>query len=473
MDQFLVRICDIKLKGFKNTNSGVVQMPAALNNAYFSSKADILGIYGQNGSGKTAVIEAMDFIQRLLTGRSLPDDTAEYIGMEQNRCGIQITFALEMDGVQSKITYGVLMTRAEDNSHGADNDFYISEESLVSSRYNGTKFETKKTLLCFNSTVRNGRFSPEFRYKALVRANEENRVNLHVAHKLAYKEHCSVIFGKEGRQIFLSAPAEISSDYQNIIAALHRYACFNLFVIPNAHSGVISLNLTLPFAFRLSTGRTITKGDLPIPLDQPSVITKERYGMVKQILAEMNSVLSKMIPGLSIDLYDFGEQLLESGASGHKIELISRRGDVRIPLKYESEGIIKMISILNVLLCIFNDPSMCLVIDELDSGIFEYLLGELLSVLEKGARGQLLFTSHNLRALEMLNKASIVFSTTNPENRYMRLQHVKTNHNLRDLYLRSISLGGQKEEVYAETDTVEIGRAFRRAGKAVWDAGKK
>ena len=35
------------------------------------------------------------------------------------------------------------------------------------------------------------------------------------------------------------------------------------------------------------------------------------------------------------------------------------------------------------------------------------------------------------------------------------------------MYLRSILLGGQKEELYEETDTNQIARAFRRAGKAV------
>lgn len=467
MNDFLVRICEIKLTGFKNTNSGVVEMPSALNNTHFLRKADILGIYGQNGSGKTAVIEAMDFIQRLLMGKSLPTDTVEYIGKDHTHCSIEVTFAIENNGIQSKTIYAATFSRSEDN------DFFISEESLVSYLWNGEKFEPKKTLLCFNSTEENGHFAPEFRYKALMRVNEENKVNLGVAQKLAQKEHCSVIFGKEGRQLFLSAPVEISADYRDVIAILHRYACVNLFVIPNTHSGVISLNLALPFAFRLNTGNTITKGDLPVHLDEPSVITKEHYQIVQQILAEMNTVLTKMIPGLSIDIHDFGEQLLESGMAGHKIELLSKRGNVCIPLKYESEGIIKIISILNVLMCVFNDPSMCLMIDELDAGIYEYLLGELLSIFEKGAKGQLLFTSHNLRALEMLNKTSIVFSTTNPENRYMRLQHVKTNNNLRDLYLRSITLGGQKEEVYAETDTVEIGRAFRRAGKAVRDGSKQ
>lgn len=466
MNNSLVRICEIKIAGFKNTNSGVIEMPSALNNAHFSKKADVLGIYGQNGSGKTAVIEALDFVQRLLMGKPLPDDVVEYIGKAQEQCSIEVAFAVEYGGMQAKIIYAVTLSRL------AEQDFFISEESLVSHLWNGEKFEPKKTLLCFNAKEENGHFTPEFRYKALVRANEENKVNLGVAKKIAQKEHCSVIFGKEGRQIFLSAPVDVSADYKDIISILYRYACVNLFVIPNTHSGSISLNLMLPFAFRLEMGETIAKGDLPVRLDAPSIVTKEHYQMVRKILVEMNTVLDKMIPGLSIDIYDFGEQLLESGAAGHKIELISKRGDVRIPLKYESEGIIKIISILNVLMCVYNDPSMCLVIDELDAGIYEYLLGELLSVFEKGAKGQLLFTSHNLRALEMLSKASIVFSTTNPEHRYMRLQNVKTNNNLRDLYLRSITLGGQKEDVYAETDTVEIGRAFRRAGKVVRDGSQ-
>ena len=86
-------------------------------------------------------------------------------------------------------------------------------------------------------------------------------------------------------------------------------------------------------------------------------------------------------------------------------------------------------------MCVYSNSPMCLIIDELDAGIYEYLLGELLSVFEKGAKGQLIFTSHNLRALEMLNKNSIVFSTINPSNRYIHLQNIKGNNNLRDMHL--------------------------------------
>ena len=46
-------------------------------------------------------------------------------------------------------------------------------------------------------------------------------------------------------------------------------------------------------------------------------------------------------------------------------------------------------------------------VDELDSGIYEYLLGECLEVMQDKAKGQLIFTSHNLRPLEILENDSL------------------------------------------------------------------
>lgn len=466
MKEALVRLCEIKIEGFKNTHYGLVQMPSVLVGSFFSHKPDILGIYGQNGSGKTAIIEAMNFIQRLLMGRPLPKDTVHFISKKLNRCTITATFAICFQVKQTKAEYSIELRRINDE------EFEITRESLSSAMWNSTKFERKKKLISFESFEKNVQFTPGFRYNDLVSNRDENKTNFGVAKKLAQMNRLSFIFNDEAREIFLSAPEDVTADYAYIIRTLFQYASVKLFVISNEHSGGISLNLILPFAFRLDMGETIAKGDLPVRLDKPSIISQEHFDMVEQIISEMSIVLGTLIPGLSIGIYDHGEQLLENGNIGRKIELISKRGDVNIPLKYESEGIIKIISILNVLMCVFNDPSTCLIIDELDASIYEYLLGELLLVFEKGAKGQMIFTSHNLRALEMLNKSSILFSTTNPKNRYMRLQYVKRNNNLRDLYLRSITLGGQQEEVYAATDTVEIGRAFRRAGRAVLDGNE-
>lgn len=95
------------------------------------------------------------------------------------------------------------------------------------------------------------------------------------------------------------------------------------------------------------------------------------------------------------------------------------------------------------------------------------MLGELLDIFQNSAKGQLIFTSHNLRALEMLDKESIMFSTTNPENRYIHMKNVKGSNNLRSMYIRSITLGGQDEVSYEGTDSLEIARAFRKAGRSM------
>jgi energy-coupling factor transporter ATP-binding protein EcfA2 len=464
--QTMVRISEIELKEFKNTKYGRIMMPSAGSKDFFSKTADILGIYGQNGSGKTAVIEAMGVVQTLLTGRPLSKEVVHYISKDAETCTITVKFIIQTDCKKAMAEYSVQFKRI------SKIDFEIIHETLCSSAWTGDKFESKKTVIDYGLHSEGPIFTPKYRLEDLIRENIENKVNLSVAKKLARKDLVSFIFGPEGRGVFLSAADDAFEDYAYIIQSIYQYAGMNLFVISNAHAGAISMNFMIPFAFRVDLGEKIAKGDLLIRLDEPSVISQEHFKIAGQILHEMNIVLDAMIPGLSIGIYDFGEQLLERGETGHRVELISKRGDITIPLKYESEGIIKIISVLNALMCVYNNPSMCLIIDELDAGVYEYLLGELLSVFEKGARGQLIFTSHNLRALEMIHKSSIVFSTTNPSNRYIRLQNIKSNHNLRDMYLRSIVLGGQKEGIYAETDSVEIGRAFRRAGKAVRDGGQ-
>ena len=80
-------------------------------------------------------------------------------------------------------------------------------------------------------------------------------------------------------------------------------------------------------------------------------------------------------------------------------------------------------------------------IDELDSGIYEYLLGECLEVMQDKAKGQLIFTSHNLRPLEILENDSLLYTTVNPENCYIicgrsSLAGKKKNSTMKQIYMR-------------------------------------
>ena len=63
MSRWTVRLSSISLTNFKNVQKGTVDMrrPAACS-------ADILALYGQNGSGKTSLIDAMGVLKRCLVG---------------------------------------------------------------------------------------------------------------------------------------------------------------------------------------------------------------------------------------------------------------------------------------------------------------------------------------------------------------------------------------------------------------------
>ena len=143
-----------------------------------------------------------------------------------------------------------------------------------------------------------------------------------------------------------------------------------------------------------------------------------------------------------------------------RAELLSDRRGVRIPFRCESEGIQKFVSVLSMLIQAYNDPNACVVIDELDSGVFEFLLGEILDAMANGGKGQLIFTAHNLRALETLPPDAVLFTTVNPDNRYIKFRGIRPSNNMRNQYLRSINLGGQKEHVYDPTDALSIRAAF-------------
>ena len=245
---------------------------------------------------------------------------------------------------------------------------------------------------------------------------------------------------------------------------LVQYGNLELFVINTQNNGLLTMN-ALPLVFKYENENTGAVGNIMLPLDEAETIPKEAAELIEKIIPNMNIVLSQIIPDLTISMYNFGPQILENGNIGCRVQLMSKKNSKEIPLRCESEGIKKIVSILQLLIVVYNKPSTTVAIDELDSGVFEYLLGELLRIISEKGKGQLIFTSHNLRPLETLDKGFIAFTTINPENRYLRMTNVKDNNNLRDFYYRDIVLGEQNEIVYEPTNNYEIALAFREAGE--------
>lgn len=207
--------------------------------------------------------------------------------------------------------------------------------------------------------------------------------------------------------------AQKSDDDVEPLFEIAYFAKTSFFVILNRNNGLISLDAAIPVNFRTETAG----GMFTLPIDRPTTIPSNLLEIVRQVISTISMVLCKIIPGVKLTLVELGTELMEDGNQGTKIqlarELLCANGEThRLPLKYESEGIKKITSILHLLIAAYNNPSITLAIDELDSGIYEYLLGELLRIIQNSGKGQLIFTSHNLYPLETLDSDSIVFTTT-------------------------------------------------------------
>ena len=86
-----------------------------------------------------------------------------------------------------------------------------------------------------------------------------------------------------------------------------------------------------------------------------------------------------------------------------------------------------------------------LIFDELDEGLFEHLIGSILLAIQDKAKGQLIFTAHNLRPLQCLNHGSIRFALLPPDkakdqtkktNQYSEINCLNKRSNLRDIFIR-------------------------------------
>ena len=344
---------------------------------------------------------------------------------------------------------------------------FANEKISVTSTIDGET--TRKAVLI--DTNAEDTFKPATRLRALVAADKKARESLIVAKRLSMENSRSFVLSFEFAEIMAKAANADSQQLKNVIARLRHYGQYELFVVRTLSTGLISLN-ALPISFTYEQPQFKSTGSILLPLNEDSLVPRKAFDTAQILIKHMNIVLCKLVPGLTIALKNIGNKLLADGSTGVLVQLVSLKNTHEIPLKYESEGIKKIISVLHLLIEAFNKPSTTVAIDELDSGVFEYLLGELLQIISERGRGQLIFTSHNLRPLETLRRDMIAFTTTNPDNRYIRFRNVKSNNNLRDFYYRDILLGGQSEEVYSRTNNAEISYAFMSAGALLNGEGK-
>lgn len=470
-NKYSVRIMRSELRNFKNVNYGEVPYMnyGSINSRGVIDKTDIVGIYGQNGSGKTALVESLDILQYIIRGLAVPYETYAGLLSRENPVSITTDFFIEKGPSKYKANY-VVYIRANDEKKKIE----IYKEKLTYWT-RGASWKSERDLEFENPCYSNTDLLEQRNMSVI----SEHMNQLNGISFLASMQNLALICAQQFISVFfntlvfkavkdLAEDAETSA-FQDVIRGIMQFGLVDLNVIKVNQLGTINRNQIIPVNIHRETKTSITQECIPLKISGPTEIAEDNYEQVCLAIDAINIAIRSIVPNLQIGLEKKMETEKPDGTKAIQVEIYSNRDGRRFPIRYESEGIKRIISILNYLIAVFNHPGVCLVVDEMDSGIFEYLLGELLGLMNNEMKGQLIFTSHNLRVLEKLDSKNIVCSTVNPDNRYIRLTGIEKNNNKRDFYIRAITVGGQKEDLYDEDDLIAMGYAFRKAGKGNQD----
>lgn len=480
MERNLVRIEEIKIKGIKNVLNGNIKFREFQN----ISKGDfsfhsVLGIYGPNGSGKTTILESTLLLRDILQGNSLPDDIGKYINNDTNEAQLSYTFYIQNSKFKRLVTYIFTIGRVKEITNDkilADSYVYdIIYEKLFYKEFDEIEREYKKQVTLFESEKDSIILS-----KLNNKLSEAKMIEMKVVKDI--QKGSSLLFNTRNHFIIINELAQKDSDKLiPTVTALVEFANNHLIIIENDYIGstatfsksdnmptadaLMPINLYLEEWMRKNNNHTVYTGRISVSIFQRNALPEEIYEKFKTVIKNIDIVLNSILPEQHLVIINEQQELLPNDIKGVSFDIVSERNNKYIPLKYESEGIKRLISVISALIAVYNQPEICLMIDEFDSGVFEYLLGELVQVMEESGKGQFVFTSHNLHVLEEIHYKSILFSTTNPKNRFIYLTNIRPTNNVRNNYYAAIQFGGQSEELYTPTKGYRIKRALRKAGE--------
>ena len=452
----IIKLRSITLEDFKSVDYGKIDISPNEEGG-----ADILGIYGQNGSGKTALIEAMAIVKHLMSGAAVPNVYSDCVSSASGVSRVSLTYQIEHEDEIAYADYSFRMSRVEENEVDRVNYsglFLGGDVKTASDGYKLDIYDEKLTLKEGENAeplvlrdVSEGRnvfnLDGAFTYMDL---SKEVIIDFEVNKRLIREKSASFLFSN-----YLTEKAEGTVKLNWVLNSMREYARNDFFVVDTKSTGYVQLNYSLPIYTR--------NGVYFFKSYEPTFIADDLFEYMSGQIDGISEVLGQLVPGLGIGINVAATTTDSTGVSGKRVELVSLRDGIQLPLRYESDGVRKIISELAYIIAVYNEEGFTVAVDEFDSGVFEFLLGEVLETLADSGRGQLIFTSHNLRPLEVVNSSYICFTTTDPKNRYIKIVP-EEGENFRAGYFRKIMLDTGVQKMYSRTKKHKIMAALSHAG---------
>ena len=312
----IVRIESITIDNFKNVTHGTLDF----ENKRKDYKASVLGLYGQNGSGKTALIDAIHLLKLALCGKAVPKKYADYINVDTEYATLEYKFVVRYPEIVYNVWYQFSIRKVIDESAAGNaettNEIATKVEifdEVFAFSYKSKNDKMRKAPLIDTRTDK--LFTPKAKMQELVGNDKEKYMDLLVTKRLTKATSRSFIFSRELiNQYRRNCRNEL---YMKLIESLYMFGHRELFVIDTERIGFISLN-TLPLVFKYRNETSEAVGGVLRSLNGPALIPEDTYGIVENVIKNMNIVLEQLVPGLRIGVVDLGSTMTKD----EKIEII-------------------------------------------------------------------------------------------------------------------------------------------------------
>lgn len=470
-----IRIKNISIQNFYGiTNGNICFKGWSTSNDDTDFVSDILGIYGPMGSGKSTVFNAIKTLKTILNPATSLNPLNAFTSIQYGHDTATLTYTIDIKystNTRFEVTYSVELSKAI--SPDLTDDYFMSsirytnEIISISGIYEGETIKLQKVI---DTSTSEYPFGPKLKLKEFLGVKNLGNKTKSILEKITTRKNFPY-----GSFIFASGNITVNDNckyVESLLDMLHEtakesYLYQVLRDFQAFHEQLIILdaydqkhNLSTYEDDNDSPLKIGTHNFLELPqkvLDSSNTLNGlEGINKINSYLSQVSNVLERILPKTRISYLPAITKISRPDNPRYELFLLSNGNIVRY--RDASAGTRKLISFIDAYVKAMTNASTTLVVDELDFRIYEMTLGEMISAFQEYGKGQLIFTAHNLRLLEVLDKSSICLTTLDPENKFIKFSNLYTKINLRDLYLKA-----------ADPASGEIGKENSRISTAFYN----
>ncbi len=408
-------VLKIKINGIKN-----IDKPIELNfyknnltkNLKDIEKYHVKSIYGPNGAGKTAIMKAIDIFKNLMiyddyiTIENTQPNLINLINQTEEKFSISVIYVILDDNNNVLGVYSSYVCLTKNNGR-----ILISEEKLSKLRGKNLLNNEKYNILyeVVNGELKN--INTKYNKKII------NLIN-NATHNLL------------SRQTFISTVTNILIKNDDFIKLDKNFSldmltlavfCRSINVVlqdtDENYINIETVRESLKIIYKLQNkldddillGKMLSENR--ITKDSIETVSRKNYDNYVKWVKNLKS----FIKVFKNDLEDIEIKKVDNGEFYECELILVYSNGVKINRKYESTGIKKIINLYSALSNLNNGEIVF--IDEFDANIHDVLLNKIVEYVIKYAKGQLIFTTHNVGLMDILkvNNLSIDFLSPNSQ----------------------------------------------------------